>query len=84
MDPLAEKYYSISPYAWCGGNPVKNVDPDGKKIIIIGTKAYRQQVINDLQKLTGQRLILRNGSSGKGIIEHANNPFQNHFQMEKC
>jgi len=70
MDPLAEKYYSISPYAWCGGNPVKNVDPDGKKIIIIGTKAYRQQVINDLQKLTGQRLILRNGSSGKGIIEH--------------
>ena len=23
MDPLAEKYYSISPYAWCAGNPVK-------------------------------------------------------------
>ena len=34
MDPLAEKYYPTSPYAWCGNNPVRNVDPDGMKIII--------------------------------------------------
>ncbi len=31
MDPLAEKYYPTSPYAWCGNNPIKNVDLDGKK-----------------------------------------------------
>ena len=30
MDPLAEKYYSISPYAWCAGNPMKYVDRDGE------------------------------------------------------
>ena len=29
MDPLCEKYYSISPYAYCAGNPVNLVDPDG-------------------------------------------------------
>ena len=29
MDPLAEKYYSISPYAYCGGNPVSFFDPNG-------------------------------------------------------
>ena len=29
-DPLAEKYYSISPYAYCAGNPVNLVDPEGK------------------------------------------------------
>ena len=29
MDPLAEKYYHISPYAYCAGNPVNLVDPDG-------------------------------------------------------
>ena len=29
LDPLAEKYYSISPYAFCNNNPVKYVDPDG-------------------------------------------------------
>lgn len=32
MDPLAEKYYSISPYAWCGNNPVRNIDPDGMDV----------------------------------------------------
>ena len=31
MDPLAEKYYSTSPYAWCGNNPVRNVDFDGRE-----------------------------------------------------
>ena len=30
MDPLCEKYYHISPYAYCGGNPVNAVDVDGK------------------------------------------------------
>ena len=29
MDPLAEKYYGISPYAYCKDNPVNLVDPNG-------------------------------------------------------
>jgi len=29
MDPLCEKYYSISPYAYCGNNPVRYIDPTG-------------------------------------------------------
>ena len=29
IDPLAEKYPSVSPYAYCNGNPVNFVDPDG-------------------------------------------------------
>ena len=29
-DPLADKYYSISPYAFSGNNPVNYVDPDGR------------------------------------------------------
>ena len=32
MDPLAEKYYFLSPYAYCSGNPVNFVDPDGRKL----------------------------------------------------
>lgn len=31
-DPLGEEYWSISPYAYCAGNPVDFVDPDGKKL----------------------------------------------------
>ena len=30
QDPLSEKYYGISPYAFCAGNPVKYLDPDGE------------------------------------------------------
>ena len=29
-DPLAEKYYSVSPYVYCANNPVMLVDPDGQ------------------------------------------------------
>ena len=29
VDPKAEKYYSISPYAYCAGNPMNVVDPTG-------------------------------------------------------
>ena len=29
QDPLAEKYYSISPYTWCASNPIRNTDPTG-------------------------------------------------------
>ena len=28
-DPLAEKYYPLSPYAYCAGDPVNLVDPEG-------------------------------------------------------
>ena len=30
MDPMCEKYYSTSPYAWCSNNPVNYIDPDGR------------------------------------------------------
>ena len=40
MDPLCEKYYSTSPYAWCGNNPVNYVDLDGKDAICISFPKY--------------------------------------------
>ena len=32
VDPLADKYSSISPYAYCAWNPVKLIDPDGRDV----------------------------------------------------
>ena len=33
VDPMADKYPSISPYAYCSWNPVRLVDPDGKETL---------------------------------------------------
>ena len=33
VDPMADKYPSISPYAYCNWNPVKLMDPNGKEAI---------------------------------------------------
>jgi len=34
VDPLAEKYFSLSPYTFVANNPIIYFDPDGKRIII--------------------------------------------------
>ena len=30
VDPLTDEYPSVSPYAYCLWNPIKNIDPDGR------------------------------------------------------
>ncbi len=32
MDPCAESFYSISPYSYCGGDPINCIDPTGQEI----------------------------------------------------
>ena len=38
VDPLADKYPSISPYAYCHWNPIGNIDPEGDSIFIVQGK----------------------------------------------
>ena len=39
IDPMAEKYYSVSPYAYCIGDPIRNVDILGLRPIY-STEGY--------------------------------------------
>ena len=34
VDPMADKYPGLSPYAYCAWNPIRVVDPNGDSIII--------------------------------------------------
>jgi RHS repeat-associated protein len=34
-DPLASKYFSLSPYSYTANNPINAIDPDGKEIIFL-------------------------------------------------
>lgn len=53
MDPLAEKYYGVSPYVYCASNPIKLFDPDGREIRV--AKEYQDYFITDLNNVFGEK-----------------------------
>ena len=56
IDPLAEKYYHLSPYAYCAGDPVNLIDPDGMKLRITGVQ--QNTTLELLSELFGSELKL--------------------------
>ena len=52
VDPMSDKYPSISPYAYCAWNPVKLVDPDGESPIPTAIKLAKR--IYKIYKKTGK------------------------------
>ena len=57
VDPMADKYPSLSPYAYCAWNPVKLVDPDGREwdpASLRIVEAYRKQLNNKLENAQTQ------------------------------
>ncbi|MDR1199693.1 MAG: hypothetical protein LBK94_11910 [Prevotellaceae bacterium] len=42
QDPLMEKYYSMSQYAFCGNNPINRIDPNG-----MDWYSYERKYMND-------------------------------------
>jgi RHS repeat-associated protein len=61
QDPLSEKYYSVSPYAYCAGNPLRYIDPDGKQM----STAIRF-LRNPLKFIKTIKLVIL--GSGTGVI----------------
>ena len=76
MDPLCEKYYNVSPYVYCGDNPVSAIDPDGKKLILVGTWEQRMLILRQMQKLTNDKLGMKR-NTGEIIIMNRGTKNQN-------
>ena len=74
LDPLAEKYNNLSPYAYCAGNPISFVDPDGRDDFYFNSKGYWTKVENNdpydrLIPEKGDPLIVKNRSVMQGMQE---------------
>ena len=76
MDPLCEKYYSISPYAYCAGNPVNLVDPEGMKIFIKNYEYRNGSLYKDNGDIVDNKKI-------KGFVRKAYNALQLISKTEK-
>ena len=48
VDPLAEKYAGVSPFAYCLNNPIKYIDPDGRDIVLSGASGSSVTITTDL------------------------------------
>ena len=68
VDPLADKYPAISPYAYCTWNPIKFVDPDGKVVIVSATED-QQRMLSDLINIFEKKKVSQ-------YIEFQNNRLQ--------
>ncbi|WP_291585799.1 hypothetical protein [Bacteroides sp.] len=65
IDPHCEKYYSISPYAYCMNNPVKYIDPDGKDAVLIVYPDYKISTpVGKLGNLGHAGVLLINNKTG--------------------
>ena len=74
QDPLAEKYYGISPYVYCAANPVNLVDPEGKKIYIRYTDEHGKDL--DYCYEIGAKYFGRDGFV-QDIVDALNNIYSN-------
>ena len=50
VDPMADKYPSISPYAYCAWNPIRLVDPDGREVYITGDEKSKDEALHQIQQ----------------------------------
>ena len=50
MDPLAEEYAAISPYAYVANNPLLFIDPDGQRIVL-PNESQAKALASDLNKI---------------------------------
>ncbi|MDR0682464.1 MAG: hypothetical protein LBG15_11550 [Dysgonamonadaceae bacterium] len=55
MDPPVEKYYSVSPYAYCGNDPVRFVDPSGMSPVY---DPYGNFLGTDDEGIAGNALVI--------------------------
>ena len=59
VDPMMDKYPSFSPYNYCAWNPIKLVDPDGRKFLILNAKTeFLEKKLKNMKKIAKDFVLL--------------------------
>ena len=61
IDPLCEKYYSTSPYAYCGNNPIKYIDIHGDSLSVEGEEGALEEYTGVMNKYGTGEYKVTNG-----------------------
>ena len=80
MDPMAEKYYSISPYAYCAGNPMNCIDIDGKDWEISINHETKQIVLS--MNIVAQSSSVSSARRGANVWNNQSNKFSYDFETD--
>ena len=77
VDPMADKYPSLSPYAYCAWNPVKLVDPDGRDTLNFANSRF----LRTQPDYSNAIIINAHGSAHPPKIENDNIDFDHIFPI---
>ena len=77
VDPMADKYPSISPYAYCAWNPVKLVDPDGREWDPASEEKYIKPYKNEINARIGMIVNKRKETGNPNLYSDQLNEYNN-------
>ena len=79
VDPHAENNYSVSPYAYCGNNPVNAIDPDGQDCIIMIKRDANGEIIGTTISAT----VYITGNTDQGRADDLNEEAKSTFKSKE-
>ncbi len=84
VDPLAEKYYSISPYVYCNNNPINIIDLDGRDWYKVKNDEgiWQYSYSEDIHSQEELNKIVKNGTY-LGVTHTENNIYYSLFGSKK-
>ena len=71
VDPMADKYPSLSPYNYCAWNPIKLVDPDGREFWIANNQVSKNDILSLIKRSRYEKYVSF-GKDGKVTMNFGN------------